>query len=432
MKKQFLHIFISNSLTTALLIKKNQVETLFSNIHISHTEKIFNCLLPYHHLPVRLIIDTVNISIKTFDVSGMNWWHKYELTKRLTAESLSSDWQCQWQQDLKLILITGMFSAIEHDFLSQLTGRKFLIEYAIPSLWVLNKTLLKGHQIQQNGIAQIPLPDSFQQVLYLNGAPTIARISKDRNVLDWIQFVQTKYKIALDVLDTSRLITSLGKINDSFATYISSQAIPSNAPKIIFSKKIDVGNYYQKFNLFKQFTYGSIAATVIGTMITIPYLIDMRTADIKLRTLINKEQTLLDQRPLDQQLTTVVKTHIEKRNIIENFNHQSFPVMFFLEKISQILPNYGQVVSVRITPSLSQFSKNQRNEFAAHLKIVPFKNSKDLQLLSTELHKVFGNSLRVHIINSPLTTQTTEPQTLKYTVQINMTGLIHDLQRLKH
>lgn len=432
MKKQFLHILLSNNLTTALLIKENETEILFSNIHISHTEKIFNCLLPYHHLPIRLIVDTVNVSIKIFDIAGMNWWHKYELTRRLKKESLSSDWQCQWQQDLKLIVMTGMFSTIEHEFLRQLSVQKFLIEHAIPSLWILNQTLLKGHQIQQNGIVQIPLQDSFQQVLYLNSTPKIARISKDTNVLDWLQFVQTKYKITLDVLDISRLITSLGTINDSFATYISRQLIHQKSPKLIFSKKIGVNSYYQKFNLLKQLTHGFIAAIVIFTIIKIPYLIEMGTTDIKLRTLIKEEQTLLDQLPIDQQLSTVVKSCIDKRNIIESFNNKSFPVMFFLEKISKILPNYGQIIFVRITPPISQFSDDQRNEFSVNLKIVPFKNSKDLQLLTTELHKVFGTNLRIHIINSPLTTQTTEAETLKYTVQINMTGLIHDLQRLKH
>lgn len=432
MQKKFLHLFLSNNLVTALLIRENDVEILFSSAEISNPEKVLKCLLSYHALPIRLIIDTVNVSIKTFDTTGMNWWHKYELRQRLNQESLSSDWYCLWQQEQKLIALTGAFSETEHSFLKQLITQNFLIEHAVPSLWILNQTLLKGHQIQKVGIVQIPLQNSFQQILYLNGVPTTSRISKDENVVDWIQFIQMKYKINIDVLEARRLITSLGNANDSYETYISKQLIHKTSPKISFSKKIPLGKYYQKFNFLKQLAQGTCAAAAVAAIVILPYIISTRTDNLKLLALIDKEKSVLEALPVHPQQPDLVKNYLDKQNIMESFYQTSFPIMFFLEKISKILPDYGQVIFVRVVPPISKFTANSKDVFSIHLKIVPFKNSKDLKLLTTELHKVFGADLRIHIINSPIKGENKEAAVLTHTVQINMTGLIHEIQKLKH
>ncbi len=153
--KKNLHIFLSNNFVTALRIVGNNTETLFSEISLSqHLEKVSNCLMLYHEYPIHLVIDNTNISIKTYNIIGMNRWHKYELRRRLQHESSSHDWHSFWEENSKLILVKGELSDVEKTFLQMLNIKRFLIESAAPALWMLTNLLLKGHIIKQNGIVR--------------------------------------------------------------------------------------------------------------------------------------------------------------------------------------------------------------------------------------------------------------------------------------
>lgn len=149
--------------------------------------------------------------------------------------------------------------------------------------------------------------------------------------------------------------------------------------------------------------------------------------------MINDELALLDKYAVNDTLTTISDAYAQKRAVVESFNTQTFPTMSFLEKLSTILPNYGQVIYIRLTPKVSSLTAAPgRDEFTMHMRIVPLKNSKNLQLLTTEIHKTFGSQVRIHIVNTPTVQAngSSEDLPLKHTVQINMTGLMHDLQRL--
>jgi hypothetical protein len=432
MKKEFVHIFFSNNLTTALYIGNNRTEVLFSNIHISNLEKILTCLKAYQHLLIRLVFDNPNMSIKTFDLTGLSQWHRHELRRRLVRESSSYDWHCIWKENSNFILINGTFSDLETMFLNRLNTENFLIESAIPALWILNNVLLKNHLIKHNGVVQIQSNHYVQHTLYLNGLPVISRITKDPNIQDWQQFVDVKYKLKLDILDIDSLIKSIGKPEDSFASYILLQRLYVTPPTIVFSRTHNLLSYYQRFNLLRQFNYGIITATAISLMVIMFNLKTINDHQRILNKLSTHTELLIKKLPIDKHLEVSAQTHKIKHEVVERFTHFSFPVMSFLEKVSNIFPNYGQVIYARVTPKLPQFSANQQDEFSLHLRLVPCKNSKNLQLLTTELHKVFGSKIHVHIINSPITPKdsTAEESPLKHTVQINIIGLTHELQRL--
>ena len=431
MKQSFLHIFLSNNLVTVAHVAAHGTELLFSNIHLSNLDKILQELTPYHHIQIRLILDAPNIMIKAFDTLGMNAWHQYQLSHRLAKES-QSDWYSIWKEHDQFILIKGNLSELEHTFLNHLNQNRFLIESVVPALWLLNTVLLNEHQIKKNGIVQIPAHTHFQQVLYLNGIPTISRITQTIDTSDWIQFVRTKYKLTLETLDADRLIKSLGKANDSFASYALNQLPSLHAPNIIFKKGLTIKAYYTYAHVFRQFTYGMATISLLLMAAMVPDLIEMNKHQFQLNTLINDELTILDKYAVNDTLTTTSDAYAQKRTVVESFNAQSFPTMLFLEKLSRILPNYGQVIYIRLTPKISPLTAPSRNEFALNLRIVPLKNSKNLQLLTTEIHKIFGSQVRIHIINTPIVQAngTSEELPLKHTVQINMTGLMHDLQRL--
>ncbi|QOL20435.1 hypothetical protein [Candidatus Bodocaedibacter vickermanii] len=432
MKQSFLHIFLSNNLVTATHVAEHETELLFSNIHLSNLDKIVQELTPYHHVQIRLILDAPNIVIKSFDTLGMNYWHQYQLSRRLAKES-ESDWYALWKKHDQLIFIKGNLSELEHTFLNHLHQRRFLIESTVPALWILNTVLLSGHQIKKNGIVHFPIQDHFQQVLYLNGMPTISRITQTIDTSDWIQFVRTKYKLTLETLDADRLIKSLGKANDSFSTYALNQLPAAHAPNIIFKQGLNIKTYYTYAHMFRQFTYGMATISLLLVAALVPDLIEMNTHQLKLDTLINDELALLDKYAVNDTLTTISDAYAQKRAVVESFNTQTFPTMSFLEKLSTILPNYGQVIYIRLTPKVSSLTAAPgRDEFTMHMRIVPLKNSKNLQLLTTEIHKTFGSQVRIHIVNTPTVQAngSSEDLPLKHTVQINMTGLMHDLQRL--
>lgn len=431
MKQQFLHIFLSNNLVTAATVADHGTELLFSNIHLSNLDKIVQELNPYHHLQMRLILDAPNIMIKSFDTLGMNLWHQHQLSRRLVKES-KSDWYSIWKEHDQLLLIKGNLSELEHTFLNHLHQKRFLIESIVPALWILNTVLLHGHQIKKNGIVQFPVHNHFQQILYLNGVPTISRITQSTDTSDWIQFVRTKYKLTLETLDADRLIKSLGKATDSFTTYALNQLSSLDAPNITLKKGLNIQTYYTCTHLFRQLAYGMATISFLLIAAMMPDLIEMNRHQFKLNTLIDDQRSILNKYAINDTLTTTSDSYAQKLNAVESFNAQTFPAMSFLEKLSTILPNYGQVIYIRLTPKLSTLTPTGGDEFALHLRIVPLKNSKSLQLLTTEIHKTFGSKVRIHIVNTPTVqaNSSAEETPLKHTVQINMTGLIHDIQRL--
>jgi hypothetical protein len=432
MKQQFLHIFLSNNLVTAAHVSAQETKLLFSNAHLSNLDQIVQELALYHHIQLRLILDAPNLMIKSFDTHGMNRWHQYQLSRRLVNES-KSDWYSIWKEHDQLILVKGNFSELELLFLNHLHQRHFLIKSIVPALWMLNTMLLNEHQIKKNGIVQFSAAhDYFQQVLYLNGVPTISRITQTTDTSDWIQFVRTKYKLTLETLDAERLIKSFGKATDSFATYALHQLPSLREPSITFKKGLNIQTYYTYAQVFRQFAYGMATISCLLITAILPDLIDMHRHHHKLNTLISDERSILDTYATSDTLTSTSGSYIQKRTVVESFNAQSFPAMPFLEKLSTILPNYGQVIYIRLTPKVSKLTTAGGDEFAMHLRIVPLKNSKSLQLLTTEIHKTFGSNVRIHIVNTPIiqASGSTEELPLKHAVQINMTGLMHDLQRL--
>jgi hypothetical protein len=431
MKQHFLHIFLSNNLVTAAHVTEDGTELLFSNVHLSSLDKILQELTSYLHIQIRLILDAPNLIVKSFDTLGMNPWHQHQLSRRLVKES-KSDWYSIWKEHDQLILIKGNLSELEHTFLNHLHQRRFLIESIVPALWILNTVLLNGHQIKKNGIVQFSTHTHFQQVLYLNGVPTISRMTQTTDTSDWIQFVRTKYKLTLETLDVERLIKSLGKPTDSFTTYALNQLPFLQRPNITFKKELPLQTYYTYAHLFRQFAYGMATISLLLIAAMLPDLIKMNKHQFKLNTLISTELSILDAYTPSDTLTSTSESYIQKRNVVELFNTQSFPTMSFLEKLSTILPNYGQVIYIRLAPKVSRLNTPGGGEFAMHLRIVPLKNSKSLHLLTTDIHKMFGSQVRIHIVNTPTVQAngTSEELPLKHTVQINITGLMHDLQRL--
>jgi hypothetical protein len=431
MKKNTLHIFLSNNEVTAMHIADDKSEVVFSDTHLSNLDHFLERLPSYHGTKIRLILDSSNMVIKSIDLRGMNYWHQYQLSRRLAAES-KSDWYSVWKESNTLIFIKSTLSDLERTFLQHLEEKHFLVESIVPALWILNNRLLKGHTIKKNGIVLLPMHDNFQHVLYLNGAPTISRISQNTDTTDWVQFIQTKYKIALESFDGKRLIRSLGAPTDTFSLYALTHLPSSHYPKVTFSKGLNLKKYNIYAQFLKQSAYGMAAVCIALIATMTPALMDMNTRHIKLDRLIKKEDDVLSTFAVNNALTLASQSYTHKRKSIESFNAQSFPSMQFLEKISAILPNYGQVIYLQLTPKISTLNTAGRDEFALHLRVVPLKNSKSLQLLTTELHKTFGSKIRVNIIKNPTiqTKDTQKTESLNHTVQINLTGLTHDIQRL--
>lgn len=433
MKQNVLHIFLSNNLVTAMHIADDKNDLVLSDAHLSNLDHILASITPYHGTQIRLILDSANMVIKSINLEGMNYWHQYQLSRRLAAET-KSDWYSVWKESDSLILIKGNLSDLERSLLQRLEDKHFLIESSVPALWILNNSLLKDHTIKKNGIVHFPLQDHFQQILFLNGVPTVSRISQNTDATDWVQFVQTKYKIALESLDIERLICSLGSPTDTFPIFALKTRAKFSPPKIIFKHGATLEKYNVCAHFLKQCSYGMAALCVALIAVMAPALMDMNTRHIKLDRLIKQEQDILTTYAVNNTLTAASQSYTHKRNAVESFNAQSFPAMPFLEKISTILPSYGQVIYLRLTPKISKLYTAGTDEFALHLRIVPLKNSKNLQLLTTELHKAFGPKIRINIIKNP-TVQTKdkkEAESLKHTVQINLTGLMHDIQRLTH
>lgn len=431
MKQNALHIFLSNNLVTALHIADNKSTLVLSEAHLSKLDHILTSLTPYHSAQILLVLDTPNILIKSIDTLGMNYWHQYQLSRRIIKE-VKSDWYSLWKESNTLILIKGNLLELERAFLHQLIAQKFLIKSIIPALWILNHSVLKDHTIKKNGIVYLPLHNQFQQILYLNGLPVMSRVAQNTDTSDWVQFVHTKYKITLESLDAERWIKSLGHPTDTFPIYALTHTPFSNTPKILFNQKLRLKKYNMYSQVLKQCAYGAAALSIVLITTIAPDFINMRTHQANLERLIKKEQDILDTYTVNDKLTSLAQSYTHKRNMVESFNAQSFPAMSFLEKISAILPNYGQVIYLRLSPKLSKLTTKSADEFSMHLRIVPLKSSKNLQLLTTEIHKVFGSKIRVNIIKNPTiyTSDAKETTSLKHTIQINLTGLIHDIQRL--
>lgn len=430
MKQEFIHLLICNNLITAVHVGPGTHELLFSNARIANTDKIFTTLAPFYHLPVRLMLNTPNLIIKSFNTKGMNPWHQYQLIQRVAKES-NSEWYATWKEQHSLIFVKGTLSDTERDFLQQLSHQKYLIESIVPTVWFINTLLLKGHTIKQNGVVLIPMADQFLQILYLEGTPTISRIINTSDTTDWVEFVRTKHQLTLDVLDTTRLISSLGKATDSFETFALEHLPPEGYPNIVFAGT-SPRKYFHFSNGLR--TLSKIMMMVSGLFLagTIPGFIDIATHQTTIDALLNNQKTLLNDYPLAKQQDATSKLYTHKRQVVETFNAQTFPTMYFLERISTLLPNYGQVIYVRITPSISKISPSTTDEFSVHLRLVPSKSSKNLQLLISELHQLFGDKLQVNIVQNPTVSMEHKNDTtqLKHTVQINLTGMIHELQRL--
>lgn len=431
MKQKSLYIFLSNSLVTVVHVVGNVRTLVLSNLHLSNIDQLLTLLAPFYSTPIQCVLDTPNAIIKSIELDGMNYWHQYQLSRRLINET-KSDWHSLWKEHNTLILIKGNLSEFERTFLQQLTAKNFLISSITPALWILNNCLLKGQTIRKNGIVYFPLHDQVQQVLYLNGVPAISRVTQNADTSDWVQFVQSKHRITLESLDADRLIKSLGSPTDTFPTYALTCKPSSRPPLITLNNGIHLKHYNTYTTVVKQCAYGLIAASVLVIAVLTPKLIDLNAHNIKLNALIEKERTILDTYTLTDTTKAASQTYMHKRNCVESFNAQSFPAMSFLEKLSNILPNYGQVIYLRLIPKISKLTALGTDEFTLNIRIVPTKSSKSLQLLTTELHNVFGSKIRVNMIKNPMIQKDSAQQntSLKHTVQINMTGLMHDIQRL--
>ncbi len=300
------------------------------------------------------------------------------------------------------------------------------MEAATPCLWILNKTLLHGHQISRNGIVQITLQNHIQHILYLNGAPTLVRTSNNPDTTDWQQFVYKKHNLSLETLDVNRLVTSLGKSTDSFPSYVLRQQYPS---VVIFANALNLYRYQTITNIANQISRGGIAASLIGVISLFSDIPTLSHSHSTLASMHTKQRQLFERLPLNPQLEAESKAYLKQRSVVERFNAQSFPAMSFLERMSKILPDYGQVIQLKIIPQISALQASKHTMFSVHAKIVPLKSSKNLQLLTTELRKTFGKELRVNVIKNNVAPPAEEPH-LKNSVQINMTGSIDGLSRL--
>lgn len=430
MKQEFIHIFVCNNLITAVYKKAETYELLFSNVRLLNLNKVFGALAPFHHLPIRIILNTPNPIIKSFNTKGMNRWHQFQLTRRLAYES-TADWYAIWKENHSLIFIKGNLSEGERAFIHQLNQQRYLIQSIVPALWLINNTLLKGHEIKLNGVVLIPTEDQFLQILYLDGSPTIARIINTTDTTDWIEFVRTKHHLHLEVLDATRLISLLGKSTDTFETFLLDHLPKDGCPNNVFSG-IAPRNYYVCANSLKYIARTMIAISAIFVAGTLLNTMDINTHQTHIDSLLTLQNTLLEQYKMHPHHDESSKVYIQKRQIVETFNAHTFPTMYFLERISTILPHYGQVIYVRITPSISNLSPPKGDDFSVHLRLVPLKSSKNIQLLTTDLHKLFGDKLQVHIVHNPTVSndQNDDTTQLKHTIQVNMTGKIHELQRL--
>jgi hypothetical protein len=430
MKQDFIHIFICNNLITAIRVGSETSELVFSNVHLSNLDKVLAALFPYHHLPMRLVLNTPTLTIKSFNTKGMNWWHQYQLIKRLAFES-ESEWYASWKEQHSLMFVKGNLSDLERAFINELRLQNYLIKDIIPALWCVNNLLLMGHEIKENGVVFIPISDQFQQILFLQGIPTISRIINTSDTTDWIQFVKTKHQINLEVLDTSRLISSLGKPTDSFSTFILDHLPSQNYPNVVFNSH-SPRQYYIYSNRIRNRSKIMIVISSLYLAVTIPNIMNLNAHQSRIDALMQSQIRLLYQYPLPEQQDATSKAYAQKRQVVEAFNAQTFPTMYFLERISTILPQFGQVIYIRISPSISRSPMPKADDFSVHLRIVPAKSSKNLQLLTSELHKLFGEKLQVHIVHNPQVSSDTldESTQLKHAVQINMTGQIHELQRL--
>lgn len=431
MNNKFLYIFLSSNTITGIRIENQNKEILFSNTKLSSAEKILPDLKKFHDYKIKLILEASPSSIKLFNTVGMGFWHRYQLKQRLKKELSQSDWYCMWEEGSNLITLKGILSLDEKIFLDTLKRERFLIVSSTPSLWLIHHNLLKGNNIKKNGIVIVPLFNFFQHVLYLNGLPTNCRISKDDNVSDWLQFISLKYKLSLDVLNISELANSKGNSHDYFITLIL-DGLPSRTPTVFFTKQYSVEFYYRWVKLFNQVIYGVMIASILVIIYNINALVEIKSLKTSLEKLITTQAKLFSKIPNSAESVEAFKKYTTKRKIIETFNRQTFPTMSFLERISTILPEYGQVSYISINPTTEGNIDRiaLEDSFLVKIKITLFKNSKNLQLLTGEIHKHFGPKIRVDLL-APQPKTLTEHK-LRHTIEINLKGFIHEIQRLTY
>lgn len=429
MNNKFLHVFLSSNTITIIRVENETKEILFANTNLSSLEKILESLRNLHHYKIKLILDSSQASIKLYTTTGMRFWHRYQLKQRLKKAYHQNDWYSIWEENSNLITLRANLSSEAKVFLEALKEEKFFIILTVPSLWLIHHKL-KGHTIKNNGIVIARFPNYFQHILYLNGLPTNCRISKDDHVIDWLQFISLKYKLTLDVLNISQLVTSTESLSDPLISWLLN-SLTTKLPPIFFAKQYAVNFYYKCVNLFNQVTYGVVISSILVIIYNINGLLKIQSRDASLEKILTAQTKLLSDFSKPASSFLDFEKYDTKRKTVEAFNYQTFPTMYFLERISTILPEYGQVVYIRIIPTTADnIDKHDlKDTFLIKLKITPFKNSKSFQLLTGEIHKQFGKKIQIHILNQQPNTLIEQAQKLKHTVEINLTGFIHDFQR---
>lgn len=430
MNRKFLHIFLSNDFITALLMDGENSDLIFVSIHLNQTEHIIETLKQYNNLHFRLVLDNTNVSIKSLNTSGMRYWHQYQVIQRFKQQSKHSDWYAYWKEDKTLIFIASSLTDLEKKFLIQLMNENFLVAGAFSSLWVISNVLLHSHALKHKGIIKLNYTEYFQHVLYLNDIPVFARITHNPDAADWNQFVYSKYKINLEMLDAAELDTFNEHVDRSFPLYALKHLKQAKPPLLTFKKDINVYTFQKYITGFKQTIYAGIIAGLLGIAANIFQFFEAHTSHIKLAHLISQTNELLPKLKQYKNLKEDYKIYTLKKETVECFYSQSFPVLFFLEKISKILPQYGKVIYAKIDPKLDVPKLKNKGDFIAELRLLPFKSAKNMNSIKTELHKVFGSSLRIMVTNKAKNLPSETASNLNNNIHIHITGFIHEIQKL--
>lgn len=366
-----------------------------------------------------------NTQIKSFDIKGFKPWHTYDLKQRLHSEYEKHDWMSCWKSGTNLNLIYSNFTENEAKFILLLNERNYKIHSIFSNIQVIDQFILKNSAIKSGGIVTLSLNGNFKHLLYFENELMFTKTHPSPSTNDWIQFMQDKHSITMETLNAEKVIRLHNKPDDTFETFCIQKYKQFKPVKL--NRRIDATQNYKLHLLLKQiaFTLGALALLV--TIISAPNWIKLHNTT-KTRTLIINESDRLNA-TLKQNLNNQPKhKEIQHYTFAKNFENSKLPFMYVLETIATILPKYGKVLSITLSPSTQTFQETARADtYVLKLLLTPFKSSKHLSLLNTELTQKLGKSLKIHLEKGNLQKSTLSIPSAA--VSINIKGVTRELTK---
>lgn len=422
MKKNYVFIFLNKESVSVYTYNGKEFDNILKTCSIKKTEHCFKVLDQFNTHNFVIFASFEQAQIKSFSLSGFNIWYKHQLTKRIYKDYSHYDWLDFWHSQGNINILYGYLTKNEKLFFNTLIEKKYKIQKLISNIKILDSQILKNTPITASGIVTAPINKHFEHLLYFDNALKFAKTDMKSSSSEWQSFMKEKHSETLEVLNAEEFIKSHSSQNSFEEFAIKNYSL---CPSITLNKSITLRKTYTSNLFLKKLSLFLLSISLVFTVLSIQKWLNIHP---KIQH-IHQNTTHLNT------LTSLLSKKFDLKSAADDINNYShakrfeeskLPFLKILDHLSSILPKYGKVIAIDLNAKIPDFQNNINSEsYAINILITPFKSSKHLSLLNTELTQKLGKSLKIHLSKkASINTSRVMPSA---TVSINIVGLKNEI-----